>query len=597
MKKKLLIIFSVISSSVYAQDLTVNTTQSINWNKDYIKFYGFLQSGLVTDGDGNKIVVGGFDGVNVDFGTDATISSENYSNLFIVKYDSNDNVIFLKNIGESFDEEILCCNDYASDVKVDSENNIYVLATIDAGRLQNVDLDPEHPESNSIISTSYGDVFSEADYNAFLIKYSPEGKMLWYREIKDDFTEGSFSLFIDTNNDVWATGYVGGFTGANIDFDTNHEYSDNRDIIQGEFLRLGFVAHYNSDGDFVDVKGIGGGTLSSLHVCVAPSGNMYLTGAFNALKGTNAKGLSLFKNNETPVYVESQGFFEFAPQNTDIFILKCNASGNVEWVKTISSNSFNSVTDITFDDDENVYISGYFSGNNVDFDTDNDLSYDTKTSVPNGSGFVAEYDTNGSLSMLKTIDGGTRTRIHSLAVSDNGTIAVGGDFRGDVSLGDISLNASSSNSNPLIAIIDSAGNWNNVKKIEKNGYASIASIGVTANNEFQFVGFEATSYTEGYNIESIFYGNAESELLNAATPVVLDNNNIIVYPNPTSNVVNIQTKKDTIEQIDIYTLDGKLLLSQKGSKTIRVGSLSGGVYVLKMQLIDNKNYLKRILVK
>ncbi|WP_169513438.1 Ig-like domain-containing protein, partial [Flexithrix dorotheae] len=477
---------------------------------------------MVTDSDGNKIVVGGFDGLNVDFGTDETLSSDKNSNIFIVKYDSNNNVVFLKGIGGNFSQEGNYSNDYASDVKVDSENNIYVLATIDVGTLQKVDLDPEHPESNSIISTSYGNDFSEDNHNAFLIKYSPEGKMLWYREVKDDYTDRSFSLFIDTNNDVWATGYVGGFTGANIDFDTSNEYSDNRDIIQGEFLRLGFVARYNSNGDFIDVKGIGGGTFSNLHVCLAPTGNMYLAGSFSANKTGTEQGLSLFKNSEMPVYIESQGFFEFAPQNTDVFVLKCNASGNVEWVKTISSTSSNEVTDIAIDGDEHVYISGYFSGNNVDFDTDTDLSYDTNTSVSNGSGFVAEYDTEGSLTMLKTIDGGTRSRIHSLAVTNNGTIAVGGDFKGDVSFGDISLNASSSNSNPLIAIIDSVGNWNNVKKIEKNGYASIANIGVTANNDIQFVGFEAVIYTEEYNIESIFYGNAESELLNTASPVVLD---------------------------------------------------------------------------
>lgn len=596
MKTTLLLAILFISISLNAQDLIVNTTQSINWNKDYTKFYGFLQSALVTDNDGNKIVVGGFDGLNVDFGTDDTLSSDENSNIFIAKYDTNDNLVFLKGIGGSFFQESRYSNDYASDVKVDSENNIYVLATIDVGTLQKVDLDSEHPESNSIISTSYGDDFSDNNHNAFIIKYSPEGKMLWYREIKDDFTDRSFSLYIDSNNDVWATGYLGGFTGANIDFDSNNEYSDNRDIIQGEFLRLGFVAHYNSDGDFVDVKGIGGGTLSSLRVCVAQSGNMYLAGAFNALKGNNDKGLSLFKNDETPVYVKSQGYFEFAPQNTDVFILKYNALGNVEWVKTISSISANGVTDITVDDDEHIHISGYFSGNNVDFDIDNDLSYDTKTSVSNGSGFVAKYNSEGNLTMLKTIDGGTRTRIHSLAINNKGTIALGGDFKGDVSFGDISLNTSSSNSNPFIAIIDSAGNWSNVKKIEKNGYASIASIEATPNNDFQFVGFEAVIYTEGYNIESIFYGIAQSESLVTAIPDILENNNIIVYPNPATDFLNIQTKKD-IEQIDVYSLSGRLLLSEKDSRLIDVTTLPEGVYLLKMYLKNSESYMKRILVK
>ena len=99
------------------------------------------------------------------------------------------------------------------------------------------------------------------------------------------------------------------------------------------------------------------------------------------------------------------------------------------------------------------------------------------------------------------------------------------------------------------------------KKIEKNGYASIASIEATPNNDFQFVGFEAVIYTEGYNIESIFYGIAQSESLVTAIPDILENNNIIVYPNPATDFLNIQTKKD-IDQIDVYSLSGRLLLSE-----------------------------------
>ena len=232
----------------------------------------------------------------------------------------------------------------------------------------------------------------------------------------------------------------------------------------------------------------------------------------------------------------------------------------------------------------------------MDFDIDNDLSYDTKTSLSNGSGFVAKYNSEGNLTMLKTIDGGTRTRIHSLAINNNGTIAVGGDFKGDVSFGDISLNTSSSNSNPFIAIIDSAGNWSNVKKIEKNGYASIASIEATPNNDFQFVGFEAVIYTEGYNIEYIFYGIAQSESLVTAIPDILENNNIIVYPNPATDFLNIQTKKD-IDQIDVYSLSGRLLLSEKDSRLIDVTTLPDGVYLLKMYLKNSESYMKRILVK
>ncbi|WP_010516936.1 T9SS type A sorting domain-containing protein [Croceivirga radicis] len=596
MKKSLLIGFLFIATGVYAQELTVQITRLINWNKDYNKSFGFLQSGFVTDSNGNKIVVGGFDGLDVDFGTDDTLSSDRNLDVFIVKYDSLDNLVFLKNIGGIFFQEGGYSNDYASDVKVDSENNIYVMATIDAGTLQKVDLDPEHPENNSVISTSHGNDFSIYNHNAYLIKYSPEGKLLWYREIKDDFIDRSFSLYIDTNNDVWATGYVGGFTGANIDFDTNNEYPDNRDIIQGEFYRLGFVARYNSDGGFIGVKGIGGGTFSNLHVCVAPTGNMYLAGSFSANITDRWQGLSLFKNDDVPVYIESQGYFEFTPQNTDVFILKCNALGNVEWVKTISSTLSNEVTDIALDDKEHVYISGYFSGNNVDFDNENNLSFDTKSSASNGSGFVAEYNTNGNLNVLNTIDGGARTRIQSLAVSNNGTIALGGHFEGNVKMGDFSFDSSSSTSNPFIAVIDSIGNWNNAKEIEKNSFASITNVEISANNDVQFVGFEATNYDEEYNIKSIFYGNAESEIFETPTPDVSDKKNIIVYPNPSSDIVNIETDKN-VEKIAIYDLNGKLIMTKKDSNWIGVRFLPDGVYIIRLHLDNNEDYIKLILVR
>ncbi len=556
MKYTILIIVSFIAVTLNAQNLTINTTKTVNWNKNYINTCSSPQSGLAIDSDGNKIIVGGFDGIDVNFGTNDTISSENNTNIFIAKYDGSNNLIFLKNIGGRLAESSIYAdgyaNDYASDVKVDNDNNIYVLATIDVGTSDTVDLDPEHSETNSIITNSSNGWWTILQ-NVFIIKYSPEGKMLWYREIQDESTDGSYNLFIDNNNDVWATGVIGGM--GNVDFDPYHEYEDNHDSILNSSFEMGFVTHYNSNGDFIDVKSIGGGYFLNLDVYVASSGNMYLTGSFSAHKTTNSEGLSLFENSDTSIYITSQGYYELNAQNTDIFILKCNALGNIDWVKTISSTTSNSVSKIALYGDENVCVSGRFSGSDVDFDTDNVLLYDTKTSASNGSGFIATYDTDGNLRMLKTIEGESRTRIQCFDVTENGVMVVGGNLKGDIALDDISF--SSTVSNPFIAVIDTAGNWSDAQRIDDSTYASIANIEIAPDNSIRFIGFNA-NITDGYlDVQNLFWGNVESKLFDTLVP---DKNQIYI------------TLTDTV--CDSYTSPGGKTFDTSGVYTDTVTGLT-----------------------
>ncbi len=594
MKKTILIIVSFIAVSLNSQSLTISTTKTVEWNKNYINTCSSPQSGLAMDNDGNKIIVGGFDGIDVDFGTYDTISSESNTNIFIAKYDTNNNLVFLKNIGGNLAESSIYAdgyaNDYASDVKIDSDNNIYVLATIDVGTSDTVDFDPEHSDTNSIISTS-SDGWWTTLQNVFIIKYSPDGEMLWYREIQDESTDRSYNIFIDNNSEVWATGIIGGV--GSVDFDPYNEYEDNHDIIVNMSFEMGFVTHYNSNGDFIDIKSISGGYFLNLDVYLASSGNMYLTGSFSAHKTTNSEGLALFENSDTTIYITSQGYYELNAQNTDIFILKCNTIGDIDWVKTISSTTYNSVSEIVVSDDEFVCVSGRFSGSNVDFDADNDLLYDTKTSASDGSGFIAKYDAEGNLTMLKTVEGESRSRIQCLDVMDNGGIAVGGNFKGDVTFDDISF--SSTVSNPFIAVVDTEGNWSDAQKIDNSDYASIANIEIAPDNSMQFIGFNA-NIADGYlDIQNMFFGNAQSDLLTAVLNE-LSEEDITVYPNPTSDFVNIQTEKE-IKQVDIYDINGFLKLSKNSTKTIDVSTLTVGVYVLKIYIKNNEYYLRRILVK
>ena len=99
----------------------------------------------------------------------------------------------------------------------------------------------------------------------------------------------------------------------------------------------------------------------------------------------------------------------------------------------------------------------------------------------------------------------------------------------------------------------------------------------------------------------------------AQTAVTLDGNSIVLgtnentldnglalYPNPTSNVVNLVNKTNiSLENMMIYNINGKLvsqtnLRSMQGEKAVDVSSLATGVYVVKI-IGDNASIVKRLI--
>jgi|TARA_R110002012_G_scaffold56395_3_gene144521 chitinase len=86
---------------------------------------------------------------------------------------------------------------------------------------------------------------------------------------------------------------------------------------------------------------------------------------------------------------------------------------------------------------------------------------------------------------------------------------------------------------------------------------------------------------------------------NASTLSINDfielDNSLIVYPNPTSDYVNIKTNFN-IESVMIYDNIGKLIYSGD-SKILDISNFDNGLYFLKIKTIDNNASTKKILKK
>jgi hypothetical protein len=91
----------------------------------------------------------------------------------------------------------------------------------------------------------------------------------------------------------------------------------------------------------------------------------------------------------------------------------------------------------------------------------------------------------------------------------------------------------------------------------------------------------------------------ESSVALGVTPVSIDNNRIKVFPNPTTNVLNIQNDTDdTNASIEIYSISGAKVKSLKTTQaltTITVSDLQSGVYFVKVTMnnqVGNYKFIK-----
>ena len=111
--------------------------------------------------------------------------------------------------------------------------------------------------------------------------------------------------------------------------------------------------------------------------------------------------------------------------------------------------------------------------------------------------------------------------------------------------------------------------------------------GVTAfqpivyNNEIYFGGNYPTQGVELWKITDSTLSNGN-----------FDSDNFIVYPNPTSDYLNIESKNIKVTT-EIYDLTGKLVLKSIGSR-INISHLNKGIYVLKV-FTDTSSKIQKVI--
>lgn len=313
------------------------------------------------DNVGNVYVMGNFRG-NIDLDPNAGVvnaTSNGNDDIFIIKLDSNGNLVWGKTFGGSG-------LDVGGDILLDNIGNLYVTGYFQA----NVDFDPNAGVFNMTVTGTGG----------FLQKLDVNGNFIWAKKIGGNGFESGISISLETSGNIILTGYFQGTT----DFDPNAGVVN----LTPSGLQDVFVLKLSGNGDYIWVKKIGGSAITfASKVYTGLSGDLYISGYFTETVD--------FDPNAGVLNITAVGMF-------DMFLLKLNNSGNLIWAKSMGGIGEDYIQDIVLDNCENIYATGAFK-NSVDFDPNAGIS--TFTSNGFDDIFVQKLDKNGNLLWVNRIGG------------------------------------------------------------------------------------------------------------------------------------------------------------------------------------------------
>jgi hypothetical protein len=288
---------------------------------------------IAADGLGNVYVTGYFSSPTIMFGATLLLNAGS-ADIFIVKYDGNGNVLWVKGVGGTG-------YDYGHGITVDFSGNVLI-----TGRY-----------NSSTISFGTTILNNAGFYDIFVVKYDGNGNVIWAISNGGTNIDVGLALTTDISGSVLLTGY---FRSPILNFDTTTlNTTGNYDI---------FIAKYDANGNVQWANGHGGTSIDvGLDIASDASANVFVTGYF-----------------QSPTVPFDTTTLTNAGSN-DIFITKYNANGNLQWVTGSGGTGNDEPLGIAVDPSGNISVIGSFTSSMLSFGTT------TLTNVDSFDIFVAKF--------------------------------------------------------------------------------------------------------------------------------------------------------------------------------------------------------------
>ncbi len=440
----------VMAGNAFAQTVAFEWVKAISGSEDD---YG---RNVVADRMGNVYMAGYYNSSALDFnpgGSGGAVTNAGDEDVFLVKYDAGGNLLWVKNIGGDTTENI-------NGLAIDEKTGSVIMTGSFNFKSTTLDFNP---------GGSGGTVSNAGDADIYVAKYDTSGNFLWAKSVGGSGSDIGSGVAADSDGNVFVTGY---YSSASMDF--------NPGGAGGSVTNLGstdiFLVKYDSSGNFLWSKSMGGiRTDMGNAIAVDGIGNVYITGRYGFAISPPA---SDFNPGGAGGTITPVG-------NIDVYIAKYDAGGNFRWVKGMGGSNMEYALGITADAIGNVYFTGWYQSNSIDFNIGGTGGSVTKLGT-NNNAFLAAYDSAGNFRWVNNLGGsGGYTQGLATIMSGMGNVYVTGwstvpvpdfDLRGGNPAGALQRGGTStSNTAAFLAEYDTSGNFLSLK-----GVAGTTGSGVTA---------------------------------------------------------------------------------------------------------------------
>jgi len=300
-------------------------------------------------------------------------------------------------------------------VKLDANGNLQWTKTIGG---------PESEEGNSLIQTSdggyaiagYTTSFGAGEWDVYVVKLDANGNLQWTKTIGGKGWDVGISLIQTSDGGYAITGLTQSFGAGGADvYVVKLDASGNLQWTKtfgGKNDDGGISLVQTSDGDYAiagSTRSFGAGEADVYVVKLDANGNLQWTKTIGGKK--HDVGSSLIQTSDGG-YAITGATKSFGAGEADVYVVKLDANGNLQWTKTIGG-------------------PGYEIGHSLIQTSDGGYAIAGNTeSLSFGAGwndvYVVKLDANGNLQWTKTIGGPGSEEGYSLIQTSDGGYAIAG---------------------------------------------------------------------------------------------------------------------------------------------------------------------------
>jgi hypothetical protein len=422
-------------SELYSQD------QQVLWYDTDPAIGAEQARSIEIDSQGNVIMVGTFSSENINFGN-FNLLNNGGSDIFVVKYNSESEVLWAISAGGSGDE-------VANGLSIDLENALYITGNYTSSSLTFGDLTltntsipysdifivklsleglpqwavsaggTEDDEASAIAADPSGEVAITGQFNseelnfqnitlsnastgwdAFIARFNANGTIQWADAIGGVADEFSSSIAIAPNGTTTIAGHYFS-TALNIDSfllsNSNPGWSSDM-----------FLVSYDTNSSVYWAKGFGGtGNEISGDVAINSSGNIILVGGFE----------SEF------IAFDGEILGSMSPASTDICVVYMNSAAEVQWAKSNGSINADLATGVSTNNNGDVLVTGYFMAPEIT------LVDQTFQSEGAQDMYVVHYNMFGTPLWAQNFGGQADDILFAIDCDNSGNLVVCGSFQ------------------------------------------------------------------------------------------------------------------------------------------------------------------------